>query len=55
MMQYLRRRANLAWSNAGLPSYSYVFNVVTNGKPGKEEHISWSTASATPTTTENQG
>lgn len=34
MMQYLRRRANLAWFNAGLPSYSYVFNVITNGKPG---------------------
>lgn len=36
IMQYLRRRANLAWSNAGLPSYSYVFDVVTNGVPGKQ-------------------
>lgn len=32
-MQYLRRRANIAWSNAGLPSYSYVFDVTVNGIP----------------------
>ncbi|KAL1860444.1 hypothetical protein Daus18300_009218 [Diaporthe australafricana] len=31
--QYLRRRANIAWSNAGLPSYSYEFNVVSAGVP----------------------
>ncbi|KKY36083.1 putative lipase 2 [Diaporthe ampelina] len=31
--QYLRRRANIAWSNAGLPSYSYEFNVVSTGVP----------------------
>lgn len=30
-MQYLRRRASLIWSNAGLPSYSYVFDVTVNG------------------------
>ncbi|KUI60386.1 Lipase 4 [Cytospora mali] len=30
-MQYLRRRANIAWSNAGLKSYSYVFDVVVSG------------------------
>ncbi|POS69442.1 carboxylesterase [Diaporthe helianthi] len=33
MFQYLRRRANIAWSNAGLPSYSYEFNVVSAGVP----------------------
>lgn len=32
-MQYLRRRANIAWSAAGLPSYSYVFDVTVNGVP----------------------
>lgn len=32
-MHYLRRRANIAWYNAGLPSYSYVFDVVVNGVP----------------------
>lgn len=32
-MQYLRRRANQAWSAAGVPSYSYVFDVVVNGIP----------------------
>lgn len=30
-MQYLRRRASIAWSNAGLPSYSYRFDVTVNG------------------------
>lgn len=44
MMQYLRRRANMAWFNAGLPSYSYVFNVITNGKPGKKTYSGPSTA-----------
>lgn len=33
MFQYLRRRASIAWSNAGLPSYSYEFNVVSAGVP----------------------
>lgn len=32
-MHYLRRRANIAWSNAGLPSYAYVFDVTVNGVP----------------------
>lgn len=41
-MHYLRRRANLAWHKAGLPSYSYLFDVVVNGVPG-EEHICLST------------
>lgn len=30
-MQYLRRRASIAWSAAGLPSWSYVFDVTVNG------------------------
>ncbi|KAI3396681.1 hypothetical protein diail_11789 [Diaporthe ilicicola] len=30
---YLRRRASIAWSKAGLPSYSYEFNVVSAGVP----------------------
>lgn len=33
MFQYLRRRANIAWSEAGVPSYSYEFNVVSTGVP----------------------
>lgn len=33
MFHYLRRRANIAWSNAGLPSYSYRFDVTVNGIP----------------------
>lgn len=33
MMQYLRRRANIAWSDAGLPSWGYVFDVTVNGVP----------------------
>ncbi|KAG8165356.1 hypothetical protein KVR01_005631 [Diaporthe batatas] len=33
MFHYLRRRASIAWSNAGLPSYSYEFNVVSEGVP----------------------
>lgn len=32
-MQYLRRRASIAWSAAGLPSWSYVFDVTVNGVP----------------------
>lgn len=36
MFQYLRRRANIAWSKAGLPSYSYEFNVVSTGVPSKQ-------------------
>lgn len=32
-MQYTRRRANIAWSNAGLQSYSYRFDVTVNGVP----------------------
>lgn len=36
MFQYLRRRANIAWSNRGLPSYSYEFNVVSEGVPSKQ-------------------
>lgn len=32
-MHYLRRRANLAWSQAGLPSYSFRFDVTVNGVP----------------------
>lgn len=32
-MHYLRRRANIAWSDAGLPSYAYVFDVTVNGIP----------------------
>ncbi|KAK6208193.1 hypothetical protein LQW54_006974 [Pestalotiopsis sp. IQ-011] len=28
---YLRRRANIAWSDAGVPSYSYRFDVTVNG------------------------
>lgn len=38
--QYLRRRANIAWSNAGLPSYSYEFNVVSSGVPSKQHLFS---------------
>lgn len=34
MMHYTRRRANIAWSKAGLPSYGYSFDVVVNGMPG---------------------
>jgi carboxylesterase type B len=30
-MQYCRRRANIAWSNYNVPSYSYRFDVVVNG------------------------
>lgn len=33
VMQYLRRRANIAWSSHGLPSYSYRFDVTVNGIP----------------------
>ncbi|CAN8098798.1 unnamed protein product [Discula destructiva] len=33
MMHYIRRRANIVWSNAGLPSYSYRFDVTVNGIP----------------------
>ncbi|KAK3945319.1 hypothetical protein QBC46DRAFT_455519 [Diplogelasinospora grovesii] len=33
MMQYMRRRANLAWSQYGVPSWSYRFDVVVNGVP----------------------
>lgn len=32
-MHYLRRRANIAWSNHGLPSYAFVFDVTVNGIP----------------------
>lgn len=32
-MHYLRRRANIAWSNAGLDSYAYTFDVTVNGIP----------------------
>lgn len=32
-MHYLRRRANIAWFNAGLPSYAFVFDVTVNGVP----------------------
>lgn len=30
-MHYRRRRANIAWSNHGVPNYAYRFNVVVNG------------------------
>ncbi|PSR76556.1 Alpha/Beta hydrolase protein [Coniella lustricola] len=33
VMHFLRRRANIAWHNAGLPSYSYRFDVTVNGIP----------------------
>ena len=33
-MHYSRRRSNIAWSNAGLPSYSFRFDVVVAGIPG---------------------
>lgn len=33
MFQYTRRRGNIAWSNTGLPSYSYRFDVTVNGIP----------------------
>lgn len=45
-MQYLRRRANLAWSEAGLPSYSYVFDVVVNGIAGKNPTTPYFTTNA---------
>lgn len=32
-MQYLRRRASIAWSDASLPSYAYMFDVTVNGMP----------------------
>jgi carboxylesterase type B len=32
-MNYCRRRSNVAWNNAGVPSYSYRFDVVVNGIP----------------------
>lgn len=32
-MHYLRRRANIAWSEHGLPSYAYTFDVTVNGVP----------------------
>ncbi|KAI1334793.1 Alpha/Beta hydrolase protein [Xylariaceae sp. FL0016] len=32
-MQYLRRKSNIAWSNLGLKSWAYRFNVVVNGIP----------------------
>ncbi|KAI9159086.1 Lipase 4 [Paramyrothecium foliicola] len=31
---FLRRRANQVWSKAGLPSYSYLFDVTVNPIPG---------------------
>ncbi|KAK8139825.1 Lipase 1 [Apiospora sp. TS-2023a] len=34
MMHYARRRANIAWAKAGLPSWSYRFDVTTPGSPG---------------------
>jgi carboxylesterase type B len=33
MFHYIRRRANQAWSKAGLPSYSYLFDVTVNPLP----------------------
>jgi carboxylesterase type B len=30
---YARRRSNIAWSDAGLPSYAYRFDVTVNGMP----------------------
>lgn len=30
-MHYIRRRANIAWSNWGVPSYSWRFDVTVNG------------------------
>lgn len=32
-MQYLRRRASIAWSESSLPSYAYSFDVTVNGNP----------------------
>lgn len=32
-MHYARRRANIAWSNYGVPSYSYRFDVTVAGIP----------------------
>ncbi|KYK54974.1 carboxylesterase family protein [Drechmeria coniospora] len=32
MFHYARRRANLAWSDHGVPSYSYRFDVLVNGQ-----------------------
>ncbi|KAK8095518.1 carboxylesterase [Apiospora kogelbergensis] len=34
MMHYARRRANIAWAKAGLPSWSFRFDVTTPGSPG---------------------
>lgn len=34
MMHFARRRANIAWAKAGLPSWSYRFDVTTPGSPG---------------------
>jgi carboxylesterase type B len=35
MMHYTRRRSNLAWSEYGVPSYSYNFDVTVNGMEGE--------------------
>lgn len=34
-MHYLRRRANIAWSEHDVPSYSYNFDITVNGIPGE--------------------
>ncbi|KAK8049004.1 Carboxylic ester hydrolase [Apiospora phragmitis] len=36
MMHYARRRASIAWAKAGLPSWSFRFDVTTPGSPGSD-------------------